>query len=161
MLAEAYALHEKDFRERPHLFGHHMFARIGLGAFLTAADYVEAMRQRRELAVEFARALAEVDVAISANSTGPAPRIDQVSTNSTFERASYTAPYNLTGSPALSVPIGFENGLPLAFQIAGKPIDEAGGMRGGHAFGQATEFHRQHPPVAASLPQQLSKARPT
>jgi Asp-tRNA(Asn)/Glu-tRNA(Gln) amidotransferase A subunit family amidase len=36
----------------------------------------------------------------------------------------YTAPYNLTGSPALSVPIGFENGLPLA-QIAGKPFDEA------------------------------------
>ena len=50
MLAEAYALHETDFRERPHLLGHHMFARIGLGAFLSAADYVEAMRQRRELA---------------------------------------------------------------------------------------------------------------
>ena len=49
MLAEAYALHEKDFRERPQLFGRHMFARIGLGAFLSAADYVEAMRQRREL----------------------------------------------------------------------------------------------------------------
>ena len=40
LLAEGFALHETDFRERPHLFGHHMFARIGLGAFLTAADYV-------------------------------------------------------------------------------------------------------------------------
>jgi aspartyl-tRNA(Asn)/glutamyl-tRNA(Gln) amidotransferase subunit A len=153
MLAEAYALHETDFRERPHLFGHHMFARIGLGAFLSAADYVEAIRQRRELAVEFARVLAPVDVAISANATGPAPRIDTVSTYSTFERASYTGPYNLTGSPALSVPIGFENGLPLAFQIAGKPFDEAGVMRVGHAFEQATEHHRQRPPIAASLPQ--------
>ena len=155
MLAEAYALHEADFRERPQLFGHHMFARIGLGAFLSAADYVEAMRQRRELAVEFARALAHVDVVVSANATGPAPRIDSVSTYSTFERASYTAPYNLTGSPALSIPIGFENGLPLAFQIAGKPFDEAGVMRVGHAFEQATEFHRQRPPIAASLPRQL------
>jgi aspartyl-tRNA(Asn)/glutamyl-tRNA(Gln) amidotransferase subunit A len=153
MLAEAYALHETDFRERPHLLGHHMFARIGLGAFLSAADYVEAMRQRRELAVEFSRALADVDVVISANTTGPAPRIDSVSTYSTYERASYTAPYNLTGSPALSVPIGFENGLPLAFQIAGKPFDEAGVMRVGYAFEQATEFHRQRPPIAASLPQ--------
>ncbi len=53
-----------------------MFARIALGAFLSAADYVEAMRQRRELCVEFARALAGVDVAVSANATGPAPRID-------------------------------------------------------------------------------------
>src|SRR6516165_553397 len=153
MLAEAYALHEADFRERPQLFGHHMFARIGLGAVLSAADYVEATRRRRELTVEFAQALAHVDVAISANATGPAPRIDSVSTYSTFERASYTAPYNLTGSPALSIPIGFENGLPLAFQIAGKPFDEAGVMRVGHAFEQATEFHRQRPAIAASLPQ--------
>ena len=97
---------------------------------------------------------AGVDVVVSANATGPAPRIDTISTYSTFERPSYTAPYNLTGSPALSVPIGFENGLPLAFQIAGKPFDEAGVMRVGHAFEQATEFHRQRPAIAASLPSQ-------
>ncbi len=152
MLAEAYALHEKDFRERPQDFGHHMFARIALGAFLTAADYVEAMRQRRELCLEFAKALDGVDVVVSANSTGPAPRIDAIPTYSTFERASYTGPYNLTGSPALSVPIGFEDGLPLAFQIAGKPFDEATVMRVGHAFEQTTEFHRQRPALAAPLP---------
>jgi aspartyl-tRNA(Asn)/glutamyl-tRNA(Gln) amidotransferase subunit A len=160
MLAEAYALHETDFRERPQLFGHHMFARIALGAFLSGADYVEALRQRRELAVEFARAFADVDAAISANATAPAPRIDQVPFWGVFERASYTAPYNLTGSPALSVPIGFENGLPLAFQIAGKPFDEAGVMRVGHAFEQATDFHRQRAPIAASLPQHRYKTRP-
>jgi aspartyl-tRNA(Asn)/glutamyl-tRNA(Gln) amidotransferase subunit A len=152
MLAEAYALHEADFRERPHLFGRLMFARVGLGAFLTAADYVEALRQRRELTVEFARALADVDAAISANATGPAPRIDQVPFWGVYERASYTGPYNLTGSPALSVPIGFEDGLPLAFQIAGKAFDEAGVLRVGYAFERATEFHRQRPPIAASLP---------
>jgi aspartyl-tRNA(Asn)/glutamyl-tRNA(Gln) amidotransferase subunit A len=152
MLAEAYALHEKDFRERPQDFGHHMFARIALGAFLSAADYVEATRQRRELCVEFAKALDGVDVVVSANSTGPAPRIDAIPTYSTFERASYTGPYNLTGSPALSVPIGFEDGLPLAFQIVGKPFDEAGVMRVGHAFEQASGFYRQRPPIAALLP---------
>jgi aspartyl-tRNA(Asn)/glutamyl-tRNA(Gln) amidotransferase subunit A len=152
MLAEAYALHEKDFRERPQDFGHHMFARIGLGAFLSAADYVEATRQRRELAVEFAHALDGLDAIVSANATGPAPRIDAIPTYSTFERASYTGPYNLTGSPALSVPIDFEDGLPLAFQIAGKPFDEAGVMRVGHAFEQATNFHRQRPALAAPLP---------
>jgi aspartyl-tRNA(Asn)/glutamyl-tRNA(Gln) amidotransferase subunit A len=151
MLAEAYALHEADFRERPHLFGRLMFARVGLGAFLSAADYVEAVRQRRELAIEFARSLTDVDVAISANATGPAPRIDQVPFWGVYERASYTGPYNLTGSPALSVPIGFEDGLPLAFQIAGKAFDEAGVLRVGNAFERATEFHRQRPPIAASL----------
>src|SRR5262249_61483399 len=107
----------------------------------------------RKQAVWFAQHLASVDFVISSNTTGPAPPIDQVSTYSTFERASYTGPYNLTGSPALSVPIGFENGLPLAFQIAGKPFDEAGVMRVGYAFEQATGFHRQRPPIGASLPQ--------
>ncbi|HEY1300814.1 MAG TPA: amidase, partial [Stellaceae bacterium] len=114
MIAEAYALHEKDFQTRPQDFGHHMFARIALGAFLSASDYVEALRQRRELCLEFARALDGVDVIVSANSTGPAPRIDSLPTFGTVERASYTGPYNLTGSPALSVPIGFEDGFPLA-----------------------------------------------
>jgi aspartyl-tRNA(Asn)/glutamyl-tRNA(Gln) amidotransferase subunit A len=153
MLSEAYALHEVDFRERPHVFGRYTFARIGLGAFLSAADYVEAVRRRRELALEFSHAIAAVDAVVSANATGPAPRIEDVSVYSTFERASFTGPYNLTGSPTLSVPIGFENGLPLAFQIAGKPFDEAGVLRVGYAFEQATEFHRQRPPIAASLPQ--------
>jgi len=152
LLAEAYALHETDYRERPQLFGRHMFARIGLGAFLTAADYVEALRQRRELCAEFAAATAGVDVVISANATGPAPRIDALTTYTTFERASYTAPWNLTGSPALSVPIGFVDGLPLAFQLVGKPFDEAGVLRAGFAFEQATGFHRERPPIAASLP---------
>ncbi|HZT87584.1 MAG TPA: amidase [Stellaceae bacterium] len=147
MVAEAYALHEQDFRERPQLFGRHMSARIGLGAFLSAADYVEALRQRRELTEEFHRVFAEVDVVVSANATGPAPLIDAVGTYSTFERASYTGVYNLTGMPALSVPIGFQNGLPLAFQIAGKPFDETGVLRAGYAFEQATEFHRHRPPI--------------
>jgi aspartyl-tRNA(Asn)/glutamyl-tRNA(Gln) amidotransferase subunit A len=152
MMAEAYALHESDFRERPDLFGRHMFARIGLGAFLSAADYIEAIRQRRELCQEMSEALAGVDAIVSANATGPAPRIDAVGTYATFDRASYTAPYNITGLPAMSVPIGFENGLPLAFQIAGKPFDEAAVLRVGHAFEQASDFRLTRPPLSAPLP---------
>jgi Asp-tRNA(Asn)/Glu-tRNA(Gln) amidotransferase A subunit family amidase len=50
----------------------------------------------------------------------PVPKIDTVGTYSMFDRASYTAPYNLTGLPALSVPIGFENGLPLTASLLGQ-----------------------------------------
>ena len=152
MMAEAYALHESDFRERPDLFGRHMFARIGLGAFLSAADYIEAVRQRRELCAEMAEVMAGVDAIVSANATGPAPRIDAVGTYATFERASYTAPYNITGLPAMSVPIGFENGLPLAFQIAAGPFDETAVLRVGHAFEQASDVRLTRPPISASLP---------
>ena len=151
MLAEAYALHEHDFRERPHLFGRHFFARIGLGAFLSAADYIEATRQRRELCLEVAQALAGVDLLVSANATGPAPRIDAVPFWAVFERASYTAPYNLTGLPALSVPIGLADGLPIAFQLAGNPFDEAAVLRAGFAFEQASAFRQHRPAIAAPL----------
>jgi len=151
MVSEAYALHEQDFRTRPEIFGRQMFARIGIGAFLSAADYIEAVRQRRELCVALAAAAQGVDVVVSANATGPAPRIDAVPTYGVFERASYTAPYNLTGWPALAMPIGFEDGLPLGFQIAGKPFAEAAILRAGHAFETATDFNRR-PPLAAPLP---------
>lgn len=151
MVSEAYALHEQDFRARPQIFGRHMFARIGLGAFLSAADYIEAVRQRRELCVALAAAMKGLDAVVSANATGPAPRIDAVGTWTVFERASYTAPYNVTGLPALSVPIGFEDGLPLAFQIAGHPFAEAAVLHIGHAFERATDFNRR-PQLAASLP---------
>ena len=99
-----------------------------------------------------AEALAGVDAIVSANATGPAPRIDAVGTYATFDRASYTAPYNITGLPAMSVPIGFENGLPLAFQIAGKPFDEAAVLRAGYAFEQASDFRLSRPPISAPLP---------
>ena len=102
--------------------------------------------------LEMAEALAGVDAIVSANATGPAPRIDAVGTYATFERASYTAPYNVTGLPAMSVPIGFENGLPLAFQLAGKPFDEAAVLRVGYAFEQASDVHLSRPPLAAPLP---------
>jgi aspartyl-tRNA(Asn)/glutamyl-tRNA(Gln) amidotransferase subunit A len=51
----------------------------------------------------------------------------------------------------LAVPIGFEDGLPLGFQIAGKPFAEAAILRAGHAFETATDFNRR-PPLAAPLP---------
>ena len=52
----------------------------------------------------------------------------------------------------MSVPIGFENGLPLAFQIAGKPFDEAAVLRAGYAFEQASDFRLTRPPLSAPLP---------
>ena len=139
MMAEAYALHESDFRERPQLFGRHMFARIGLGAFLSAADYIEAVRTRRELCGKWPRRWPAS--MRSFRPTRPARRRASMRSGPTppLTARSYTAPYNITGLPAMSVPIGFENGLPLAFQIAGKPFDEAAVLRAGYAFEQASD----------------------
>lgn len=58
-----------------------------------------------------------------------------------------TIPMNLAGVPAISIPCGFENELPLGLQIIGKYFDEATIYRVAHAFEQATEFHKQVPQI--------------
>jgi Asp-tRNA(Asn)/Glu-tRNA(Gln) amidotransferase A subunit family amidase len=46
------------------------------------------------------------------------------------------------------LPAGFtSNGLPLSFQLVGRHLDEALLLRAGHAYQQATDWHRKHPPV--------------
>jgi len=58
--------------------------------------------------------------------------------------------FNYLGLPALSVPCGFASGgLPIGAQLIGKPFGEARLLRAGHAFQQATDWHRRLPPLAA------------
>jgi aspartyl-tRNA(Asn)/glutamyl-tRNA(Gln) amidotransferase subunit A len=58
----------------------------------------------------------------------------------------HTRPYNLNGFPAITVPCGFSrNGLPVGFQLAGKPFDEAMVLRAAFAYEQATEWHQRRP----------------
>jgi aspartyl-tRNA(Asn)/glutamyl-tRNA(Gln) amidotransferase subunit A len=56
-----------------------------------------------------------------------------------------TIPVNLAGVPAISVPCGLSNGLPLGLQIIGKHFDESTIYRVAHTFEQATEHHKAKP----------------
>ncbi len=59
-----------------------------------------------------------------------------------------TRPFNALGLPALSVPCGFSaDGRPLAVQLVGRPFAEATLLRIGHAYEQATEWHRRRPAI--------------
>jgi aspartyl-tRNA(Asn)/glutamyl-tRNA(Gln) amidotransferase subunit A len=61
-----------------------------------------------------------------------------------------TAPFNQAHLPGLSVPCGFtSNGLPVGLQLAGRPFAEALILRVGHAYEQATDWHRRLPPACA------------
>jgi aspartyl-tRNA(Asn)/glutamyl-tRNA(Gln) amidotransferase subunit A len=62
-----------------------------------------------------------------------------------------TMPFNATGQPSLAVPCGFDHrGLPIGMQIVGRPFQEARICRIGHAYEQATEWHRFRPAIATS-----------
>jgi aspartyl-tRNA(Asn)/glutamyl-tRNA(Gln) amidotransferase subunit A len=144
--SEAYAIHEKWLRERPQDYGALARERLLAGAFVRAADYINATRIRRKLTARFNALFSEVDVVITASSLDPACRIDDArALESTYARQA-RAPFNVTGNPALSVPVGFSKaGLPLGMQIVGKPFDEARIYRVAHAYEQATDWQERHP----------------
>jgi aspartyl-tRNA(Asn)/glutamyl-tRNA(Gln) amidotransferase subunit A len=149
LLSEAYAIHERWLQERPQDYGALARQRLLPGAFLGAADYVHAMRQRAVLKRQFEACMAPVDVAITASSMEPACPIEDAELCERLYGRQARAPFNLTGSPALAVPTGFAStGLPLSMQIIGKPFDEATVYRVARAYEQATGWTSQHPEIA-------------
>ena len=146
LTSEAFAVHEKWMRERPQDYGALARERLMGGAFVRAADYINATRLRRKLTNDFHALFADVDVIVTASSMDPACRIDdEKAVDYTYGRQS-RAPFNVTGSPALSVPTGFsKGGLPLAMQLVGKPFSEALLYRAAYAYEQATPWVNMHP----------------
>jgi amidase len=61
---------------------------------------------------------------------------------------SYTVPFNITGSPTITMPAGFHEGMPLAMQLVGRHFEEATLARAGSAFQSATDWHLARPPAS-------------
>jgi len=148
MLGEAFAYHARDLRERPELYGEVLRDKLMAGALFTGEEYVQAQRLRSRLREDMHRALAEVDVLATPTTPGTAPAFATVLDPGFPFGRSNMAPFNMVGLPALALPCGFApNGLPISLQLAGRPFDEATVLRAGHAFEQATEWHRRRPPL--------------
>jgi aspartyl-tRNA(Asn)/glutamyl-tRNA(Gln) amidotransferase subunit A len=146
LTSEAYAAHERWMRERPQDYGALARERIMAGAFVRAADYVNAVRLRRKMADAFHALFSEIDLAVTASSMDPPCRIDDPqAVEYTYARQA-RAPFNVTGGPALSVPTGFSKaGLPLGMQLVGKPFSEAKLYRVANAYEQAADWTKRHP----------------
>jgi aspartyl-tRNA(Asn)/glutamyl-tRNA(Gln) amidotransferase subunit A len=146
MLSEAFSYHERDLRERPELYGEVLREKLLAGGLIASSEYVQAQRLRAQLQTEMSDVLRTVDVLATPTMTNPAPPLSVVfDPNFPFPRSN-TAPFNVTGLPALALPCGFSGtGLPLSLQIAGRPFSEATVLRVGHAYEQATEWHKRRP----------------
>ncbi|MCX7136703.1 MAG: amidase [Proteobacteria bacterium] len=148
--AEAYAIHEKWLQERPEDYARLTRERILAGAFVSAADYINALRVRGKLTRAFHALFSDIDIVITASALDPACRIDDpAEIDRTYARQA-RSPFNVTGSPALSIPTGFSKaGLPLGMQLVGKPFSEALLYRAGHAYERETKWVERHPALAA------------
>jgi aspartyl-tRNA(Asn)/glutamyl-tRNA(Gln) amidotransferase subunit A len=144
--AEAYAVHEANLRTRFTDYGEIFRDRLVLAGLITGADYVQALRRRRELVDELDRAMVDLDLVMTAAAPREAPPIDAVGKFAIMERPSLTMPFNVTGSPAMSVCCGFSDaGLPLSFQIVGKRFADAIVLRLAHAYEEATPWRGRRP----------------
>ncbi len=150
MTSEAFAVHQQWMASRPQDYGSLTRERLMTGAFVRAADYVNATRVRAKLAAAFHAQFDGIDVAITASAMDPACRIDDPKAiEYTYGRQARAA-FNVTGSPALSVPVGFtRSGLPLGMQIVGKPFSEPLIYRVAHAYEQATRWMDRHPSLGS------------
>jgi aspartyl-tRNA(Asn)/glutamyl-tRNA(Gln) amidotransferase subunit A len=149
LTSEAYAIHEAWLRDKPQDYGTRTRQRLLTGAFMKAADYINANRIRRKLSQSFNAFFDDVDVIITASAMDLPCRIDD------DEQVEYTyarqarAPFNVTGGPAMSVPVGFsKSGLPLGMQLVGKPFSEALLYRAAYAYEQAVDWGNTYPKLA-------------
>ena len=148
MVSEAYAYHEPNLKTRPQDFGEIVRGRFRVGALMSAADYLQAQRVRTMARREFADVMKGVDLLVTPTMTQPAAAFDGYDPSTTVRGRSFTAPFNVTGLPAISVPCGFtEDGLPIGLQIAGKPFDEPGVIQAAYTYQQHARWYQTRPPV--------------
>lgn len=126
----------------------------GLKASLTysALDYLKAMRVRTQVQTAFRDLFAELDLLVAPTHFSLPDHSDQPFDETEPKRpdrkgvgAGLIPASNLAGLPALSVPCGFVNGLPLGLQFIGPPFSENTILAAGREFQKRTDFHQQHP----------------
>ena len=95
-------------------------------------------------AVEEATAAAAARAA-AASAAGAPPPTGGGGTGPLANVGRYTSPFNRSGQPALSIPCGFSHGLPIGLMIVGHRFNERTVLRIGHAYQQATDWHKRRP----------------
>lgn len=133
-------------------FGAETKRRIMLGTFALSAGYydayyLKAQKVRTLIRQDFQKAFEQVDALITPVAPTTAFRIGEKITNPLDMYLSdvHVVAVNLAGIPALSVPCGFSNGLPIGMQIMGPHLSEETLLKIGHLYQSQTDWHTKHP----------------
>ncbi len=145
---------EEMEKTREYGFGAEVKRRIMLGTYALSAGYydayyLKAQKVRTLIRREFDQAFTQYDVLVTPTSpTVPFKIGEKVDDPLQMYLSDVcTLPINIAGLPAISLPAGFADGLPVGMQIIGRPFDEAAILKVAYAYEQATEWHRKSPQI--------------
>jgi aspartyl-tRNA(Asn)/glutamyl-tRNA(Gln) amidotransferase subunit A len=158
-MAEGAAFHDKRMREHPELFDPVVRERMEAAKFYPATDYIKAQRIRTLLMQSMRDVFAKCDV-MAVPSGNPANKLEPPEIARSDVKPGYNAGSasrggttsigDMTGMPAIVIPVGFTSGtptLPLAIQFYAKPFNETALFQVAHAYESATDWHKRRPPL--------------
>lgn len=141
------AVHRDRLREHPEMFGDDIRRRLNDGAKTTSTEYILARRRQTEVRKRCEQFFESYDLLLTPTTPIAAPTIeghDAVEQAGRLTR--FTAPFNLAGLPALSIPCGFtKDGLPIGLQIISRPWAESKVLNAGYSYEQVTSWHHNFP----------------
>ncbi|PPE74491.1 Asp-tRNA(Asn)/Glu-tRNA(Gln) amidotransferase GatCAB subunit A [Solimonas fluminis] len=150
--AQAKNLEELYEKSRGEGFGPEVQRRIMIGTYVLShgyydAYYLQAQKVRRLIYDDFRRAFEQVDVILGPTATDVAFKLGAKTDDpvSMYLNDIYTIAANLAGIPAMSLPCGFKDGLPVGMQLMGNFFDEAKLLNVAHQYQQVTGWHTQSP----------------
>ncbi len=151
-LPEVAAYHEDWLRTKKEMYGKVLLGYVQLGHTVLATQYLKAQRARTIIMQKVAKKLSEVDALLVPTNPSVAPGIDQDTIRIGGKKypafqvlTENTYPFNLLGLPALSIPAGFSDGMPVGMQIIGSHWRENVVFNVGDAFQRTTDHHLRKP----------------
>ncbi|MFA9399070.1 MAG: Asp-tRNA(Asn)/Glu-tRNA(Gln) amidotransferase subunit GatA [Clostridiaceae bacterium] len=157
-----YGYRAKDFsdsqdlyvKSRSQAFGDETKRRIMLGTYVLSAGYYDAyykkaLKARNLIKQDFLNAFKKYDAILSPTTPTTAFKIGEKTKDvlSMYLSDIYTVPVNIAGIPAISVPCGFSNNLPVGLQLMGNYFREDVLFKIAYSFEQSTNYHKEIPSV--------------
>ncbi|HEX4896636.1 MAG TPA: Asp-tRNA(Asn)/Glu-tRNA(Gln) amidotransferase subunit GatA [Solimonas sp.] len=149
-------LEELYKRSRGEGFGAEVQRRIMIGTYVLShgyydAYYLQAQKVRKLIYEDFKRAFQSVDLVLGPTATDVAFKLGAKTDDpvAMYLNDIYTIAANLAGIPAMSLPCGFVDGLPIGLQLMGNYFDETRMLGVAHQYQQATDWHARRPAAYA------------
>ncbi len=147
--ADAAAFHRERLQEHPDWFGADIRERLENGRAFSSTDYILARRKQDEGRRWMDNFFREYDLMILPTTPITAPLIEGTDAIDQARRLTrFTAPFNLTGLPSLSIPCGFTpSGLPIGLQLVSGAWKESNTLRAGLEYEKVTGWSSRTPPI--------------